>query len=60
MQRSGTEAIRTQIQHSKPKRRKTNITNSNKSKKTCFPFYMQRSFLESLCQMANYKPNGES
>ena len=28
MQRSGTEAIRTQIQPSKPKRETTNITNS--------------------------------
>ena len=30
MQRSGTKAIRTQIQPSKPKREITNITNSQK------------------------------
>ena len=32
MQRSGTEAIRTQIQPSKPKREITNITNSQKQR----------------------------
>ena len=34
MQRSGTEAIRTQIQTSKPKREITNITNSQNTKRT--------------------------
>ena len=34
MQRSGTEAIRTQIQPSKQKRETTNITNSQNTKKT--------------------------
>ena len=34
MQRSGTEAIRTQIQYSKPKREITNITNSQNTKET--------------------------
>ena len=34
MQRSGTEAIRTQIQPSKPKREITNITNSQNTKRT--------------------------
>ena len=34
MQRSGTEAIRTQIQPSKPKRKITNITNSQNTKST--------------------------
>ena len=33
MQRSGTEAIRTQIQPSKPKREITNITNSQNTKR---------------------------
>ena len=33
MQRSGTEAIRTQIQPSKPKREITNITNSENIKR---------------------------
>ena len=32
MQKSGTEAIRTQIQSSKPKREITNITNSQNTK----------------------------
>ena len=32
MQRSGTEAIRTQLQPSKPKREITNITNSQNTK----------------------------
>ena len=35
MQRSGTEAIRTQIQPSKPKRGIANITNSQNTKRTC-------------------------
>ena len=34
MQRSGTEAIRTKIQTSKPKREITNITNSQNTKRT--------------------------
>ena len=34
MQRSGTEAIRTQIQPSKPKREITKITNSQNTKRT--------------------------
>ena len=34
MQRSGTEAIRTQTQPSKPKREITNITNSQNKKRT--------------------------
>ena len=34
MQRSGTEAIRTQMQPSKPKRGITNITNSQNTKRT--------------------------
>ena len=34
MQRSGTEAIRTQLQPSKPKREITNITNSQNTKRT--------------------------
>ena len=34
MQRSGTEAIRTQIQSTKPKRETTNITNSRNTKRT--------------------------
>ena len=34
MQRSGTEAIRTQIQPSKPKRKITKITNSQNTKRT--------------------------
>ena len=34
MQRSGTEAIRTQIQPSKPRREITNITNSQNTKRT--------------------------
>ena len=34
MQRSGTEAIRTQIQPSKPNREITNITNSQNTKRT--------------------------
>ena len=34
MQRSGTEAIRTQIQPSKPKREITNITNSRNTQRT--------------------------
>ena len=34
MQRSGTEAIRTQIQLSKPKREITKITNSQHTKRT--------------------------
>ena len=34
MQRSGTEAIRTQIQPSKPKREITNITNSQNTRRT--------------------------
>ena len=34
MQRSGTEAIRTQLQTSKPKREITNITNSQNTKRT--------------------------
>ena len=34
MQRSGTEAIRTQIQSSKPKREITKITNSQNTKRT--------------------------
>ena len=34
MQKSGTEAIRTKIQPSKPKRATTNITNSHKTKRT--------------------------
>ena len=34
MQRLGTEAIRTQIQPSKPKREITNITNSKITKRT--------------------------
>ena len=34
MQRLGTEAIRTQLQPSKPKREITNITNSQNTKKT--------------------------
>ena len=34
MQRSGTEAIRTQLQPSKPKREITNIKNSKKTKRT--------------------------
>ena len=34
MQRSGTEAIRPQIQPSKPKREITNITNSQNTKRT--------------------------
>ena len=34
MQRSGTEAIRTQIQLSKPEREITNITNSQNTKRT--------------------------
>ena len=34
MQRSGTEAIKTQIQPSKPKREITNITNSQNTKRT--------------------------
>ena len=34
MQRSGTEAIRTQIQPSKPKWKITNITNSQNTKRT--------------------------
>ena len=34
MQRSGIEAIRTQIQPSKPKREITNITNSQNTKRT--------------------------
>ena len=33
MQRSGTEAIRTQLQSSKPKREITNITNSQNTKR---------------------------
>ena len=33
MQRSGTEAVRTQIQPSKPKRVITNITNSQNTKR---------------------------
>ena len=38
MQRSGTEAIRTQLQPSKPKREITNITNSQNIKITyCQP-----------------------
>ena len=34
MQRSGTEAIRTQIQPSKPKREVTKITNSQNTKRS--------------------------
>ena len=34
MQRSGTEAIRTHLQPSKPKRKITNITNSQNTKRT--------------------------
>ena len=34
MQRSGTEAIRTQLQPSKTKREITNITNSQNAKRT--------------------------
>ena len=34
MQRSGTEAIRTQLQPSKPKREITNIANSQNAKRT--------------------------
>ena len=34
MQRSGTEAIKTQFQPSKPKREITNITNSQNTKRT--------------------------
>ena len=34
MQRSGTKAIKTQIQPSKPKREITNITNSQSTKRT--------------------------
>ena len=34
MQRSGTEAIRTQIQPSKPKREITNITNNQNTMRT--------------------------
>ena len=34
MQRSATEAIRTQLQPSKPKREETNITNSQNAKRT--------------------------
>ena len=34
MQRTGTEAIRTQIQPSKPKREMTKITNSQNTKRT--------------------------
>ena len=34
MQRSGTEAIRTQIQPSKPKREKANITNIQNTERT--------------------------
>ena len=34
MQRSGTEAIRTQIQPSRPKQEITNITNSQNTKRT--------------------------
>ena len=34
MQRSGTEAIRTKLQPSKPKREITNITNSQNTKRT--------------------------
>ena len=34
MQRSGSEAIRTQIEPSKPKREITNITNSQNTKRT--------------------------
>ena len=35
MRRSGTEATRTQLQPSKPKREITNITNSQNTKRTC-------------------------
>ena len=34
MQRSRTDAIRAQLQHSKPKREITNITNSQNTKRT--------------------------
>ena len=34
MQKSGTDEIRTQIQPSKPKRKITNITNSQNTKRT--------------------------
>ena len=37
LQRSGTEAIRTKIQPSKPKRKITNITNSQNTKRTYEP-----------------------
>ena len=47
MQRSGTEAIRTQIQHSKPKREIANITNSQNTKRT----YM-------VNRMSSYFPKG--
>ena len=36
MQRSGTEAIRTQIQSSKPKQEITKITNSQNTKRTYY------------------------
>ena len=35
MQRSGKEALKTQIQPSKPKREITKITNSQNTKRTC-------------------------
>ena len=51
MQRSGTEAIRTQIQPSKPKREITKITNSQNTKRT----YGQRSaqLFPKRCPLSN-------
>ena len=52
MQRSGTEAIRTQTQPSKPKREITNITNCQNTKRT----YGQPRNM--YLRGADYKSNG--
>ena len=48
MQRSGTEAIRTQLQTSKPKREITNITNSQNTKRTYYGQPIEQLFPKRL------------
>ena len=54
MQRPGTEAIRTQIQPSKPKQEITIITNSQNTKRTYVCFYSGSSVFETS---RNFNPH---
>ena len=62
MQRSETEAIRTQIQPSKPKREITNIKNSQNTKRTydqpSGQLFPQRLSLSNLNRTKNQRTNG--